>query len=113
MFHKKMKDGQYWVWGSEERSRDSLPRFKCTRPAQLIEWYRQQGYTLNVTTGKFMIKLKIGKTYRHVIDGCTKTILNIKKQNLVTTVLFTDGSQMSADALREFYKPVPPKTINA
>lgn len=54
-----------------------------------------------------MIKLKIGKTYRHVIDGSTKTILDITKHNLVTTLVFTDGSSMSATALREFYKPVP------
>jgi len=53
-----------------------------------------------------MIKLKIGKEYRHVITNQIVTILNIKKDNFHTTVLFTDGSHMSATALREFFKPV-------
>ncbi len=53
-----------------------------------------------------MIKLRIGKEYRHVKTSEIITILNIKKENYQTNVLFTDGSQMSANALREFYKPV-------
>lgn len=53
-----------------------------------------------------MIKLKIAKEYRHVVTGQIVTILNIKKGNYQTTLLFTDGSQMTATALREFYKPV-------
>lgn len=56
-----------------------------------------------------MIKLKIGKEYRHVISGETVTILNIKKDNLHTNVLFTNGSHMSADALKLFFKPVAAK----
>ena len=53
-----------------------------------------------------MIKLKIGKKYKHVIDGTEKTILDITKNEYRTLIVCTDGSSMSAEALREFYKPV-------
>lgn len=46
MFYKRMPDGLLWVWGSEAKARDFMPRFKCQSWSELVTYYRKQGLTL-------------------------------------------------------------------